>query len=568
MAKRRIRLLGEPAILDESERRQPLRGFQAWALLARVLLTRQPVDRRTLASELFPETADPLGALRWSLASLRKALDCSDCLNGDPVTFGYSGAVDIDVWRLDAEDFDIEAAGPLLGDFEPRSSPEFATWLLVERARIAVILESRIRQDTLRAISVGDHRRAVRLAEIGARQSPFDERAHVLLVKSLALSGQYDAATRHAEATEAVFLAELGERPSPALRSAARRTISAPPSGISQEAFVRSLIQSGLAALSAGAPDAGIDCLRRAVSDAEKIKGGPLHAHATLELGTALVHSCRGHDDEGSVLLLQSTEQARMAGDAGIAAAGFRELGYVEALAGRRPAAAHYLAQALGLAQDRNDLAGIHAVIGFNLVDWGKTSQGIEHYELSLEHARSTGNHRREIWTLGLGGWGLLAAERLDDADHWLDDCLALVEQQRWIAFRPWPVAVLSESRLRQDICPLELRPSLEQAFSLSCQFGDQCWEGAVARALALTYVAENDLPQAMEWLDEAGRRSARDTDGYAALQVTILADQARISRQQGRAEAADAFGREWVARAARSHMDGEVERAAAFIRQ
>jgi DNA-binding SARP family transcriptional activator len=568
MAGKRIRLLGEPAIFDATGRRRPLRGFQAWALLARVVLSRQPVERRQLSAELFPETADPLGALRWCLASLRRALDRADCLTGDPVEFGQRGAIEIDVWQLDSEDFDIEAAGPLLGAIEPRSSPEFATWLLVERARIAGLVESRIRQDTIRAISVEDHARAVRLAERGARQSPFDERAHVLLVKSLALAGKYEAAGRHAEATEAVFMTELGERPSPALRSAARRTISGPPSGISQEAFVGSLIQSGLAALSAGAADAGIDCLRRAVGDAETIKGGPLRAKATLELGTALVHSVRGYDDEGAVLLLQSTELARTASDQGIAAAGFRELGYVEALAGRRPAAARYLAQALDLAQDRNDLAGVHAITGFNLVDWGRVTEGLAHFELALDHARSANNGRREIWTLGLGGWGLLAAGRLADADQWLNDCLALVEQQRWIAFRPWPVAILGESRLRQEASPPQLRPELEQAFALSCQVHDPCWEAAVARTLALTYAAENDLPQALSWLSEAGRRCTRETDGYAALQVAILADQAEICRRQGRAEAADAFGREWVGLAARTHMDAHVERATAFIRR
>jgi tetratricopeptide (TPR) repeat protein len=568
MTRTKIRLLGDPAILDEGGRVRPLRGFQAWALLARVLLARQPLDRRTLSAELFPETADPLGALRWCLASLRKALDCADCLIGDPVVFGQSDTIRVDVWNLDADDFDVEAAGPLLGSIEPRSSPEFATWLLVERARIAGVVDSRLRQDTIGALSVGDTARAVRLAELGARQNPFEESAHILLVKSLALSGQYEAATRHVEATEAVFLAELGERPSPALRSAARRTTSDRPGGISAETFVTSLIQSGQAALSAGAVETGVDCLRRAVSDAETIKDNALRACATLELGTALVHSLRGSDDEGAVLLMQSTELARVAGDAAIAAAGFQELGYVEALAGRRPVAARYLSQALDLAQDPNDLAGIHAVIGFNLVDWGRVAEGLEHYELALDHARSAGNRRRETWALGLGGWGMLAAGRLADADRWLGDCLALIEQQHWIAFHPWPVAVLSESRLRQDISPADLRPALEQACALSCHLQDPCWEAAVARALALTYAAENDLVRAMGWLNEARRRSVRNTDGYVGLRVAIVADQADLSRRQGRADTADAFGREWVALAARTHMDAHVERATAFIRR
>jgi Bacterial transcriptional activator domain len=205
---------------------------------------------------------------------------------------------------------------------------------------------------------VGEAARALRFAEIAARQNPFDESAHILLVKSLALSGQHAAATRHAEATEAVFLAELGERPSPALRNAARHMISVRPNRISAETFVSSLIQSGLAAMSAGAVETGIDHLQRAVSDSENIKDVALRACATLELGTALVHSVRGRDDEGAVLLMQCTELAQVAGDAAIAAAGFQELGYVEALVGRRPAAARHPSEA------RNC---IHSAIGRGL---------------------------------------------------------------------------------------------------------------------------------------------------------------------------------------------------------
>jgi hypothetical protein len=145
---------------------------------------------------------------------------------------------------------------------------------------------------------------------------------------------------------------------------------------------------------------------------------------------------------------------------------------------------------------------------------------------------------------------------------------LTLVDEQRWIAFRPWPVAVLSESRLRQEMPPEALRPELEQSFALSCQVQDPCWEGAIARTLALTYAAQNDLAKATDWLAEASRRCARDTDSYAALQVAILADQADISRRQGRADLADAFGREWVSLAARTLMDAHVERATSFIRR
>ena len=562
----RVRLLGDPAILDGNAVSQPVRGFQAWALLARVVLSQAPLDRRSLAAELFPETVDPLGSLRWCLASLRKALNSSECLAGDPIEANFPDGIAVDVLQLGQDGFDISQAGRLLGGIEPRCSAEFSTWLLVERERIAGLVEARIRQETMRAISVEDYERAIRLAELGVRGDSFNEGAHVLLVKSLALAGRYEAALAHVEATERAFLAELGEKPSPALRSVARRTISSPPGGVSPQAFVNSLVQSGLAALSAGAADAGIDCLRRAVNESERLKDRHLQARTTLELGTALVHSVRGYDDEGAILLRQSTECARQAGSAGIAAAGFRELGYVEALAGRRPAAAAYLSQALDLAVDDDSLAGVHSVIGFNLVDWGQVGDGLEHFALSLDHARKAGNRRREIWSLGIGARGLLAADRLDEADRWLEASIALSEEQRWIAFRPWPVALLGESRLRQRRDPVTLRAGLEEAFAMACQLGDPCWEAAVARAMALTYAATEELSEAMDWLAQARRRCARDSDAYTALQVEILASQVDISARQGNTELADALAREWVSLAARTHMNGHIARAAAFI--
>lgn len=560
-----IRLLGEPAIFDATGHEQPVRGHQAWALLARVLLTPRPIERRSLAMELFPDVADPLGALRWCLASLRKALGCPTCLTGDPVVFGFPDAIAVDVWRLADADFDVAAAGPLLDGAEPRCSPEFATWLMVERERIAGIVESRLRQETIQALSMNALGRAVRLAELGARLSPFDERCHILLVKSLALAGRHDAALEHIERTERLFAAELGERPSSALRAAARRTVGLP-AGVAPGASVAGLIEAGLAAVSAGAADAGIDCLRRAVAEAQTIRDGPLLARATLELGTALVHAVRGYDDEGAVHLHHSIALAQAAGDGRTATAALCELGYVEAMAGRRPAAAGYLADALAAAEDGSDLARIHGVIAFNLVDWGRVDEAFAHYGLSLDHARAVGNRRREIWSLGLGGWGHVVAGRFDEAATWLGECLDLVEKQNWIAFRPWPEAVLVEARLHQQHRPADLRPALEVAFALSCQIADPCWEGAVARALALTCAAEDDFGRALEWLGEARRRVVRDIDGYVALQVEIRATEAQIHRRAGHGDIADALGREWLALAARTHMDRHVALAAAFI--
>lgn len=561
-----IRLLGKPAIIDAGRQLQPVRGYQAWALLARVLMSARPLGRRDMAAELFPETVDPLGSLRWCLASLRKALNCAQALCGDPVQSRLPSDTQIDIHRLESADFDIESAGALLEGIAPRCSPAFSTWLLVERERIASRIDARICQEAQRAVAVADHERAIRLAQWGALRSPFDEGMHILLVKSLASAGRFDAASDHVLATEKMFDIELGEKPSAALRSAARRTVSSPSLGVSARAMVASLLEYGLAALSAGAAEAGVDCLRRAVTEAQHCHDAHLQAQALVELGSALVHSVRGYDNEGAIVLGQAVESAQRCGAARIASTGYRELGYVDALAGRRPTAAKHLAQALELAQEPGDLANVHGIMGFNLVDWGKLEEGLAHYQMSLQLASSVGNRRREGWSLGLGAWGLLAAGRLDEAEHWLTDCLKLVDELRWTAFRPWPCAVRCESRLRQNGDPQAIRLELESAFALSCQLGDPCWEAAVARVLGLSHEAANDTARALEWLREARKRCVRGTDYYAALLVEILLDQARLNGKLGHAAQADACVREALSLAARAHMDAHVERAVQLI--
>lgn len=562
----RIKLLGKPAILDGAGQSQAVRGHQAWALLARLVLARQPLDRRALAAELFAESVDPLGALRWCLAALRKALDSSDCLTGDPVELRLPEGTEVDLWLLEQEALDLAETGPLLAGVEPQCSPEFSTWLLVERTQLAAQIDARLRRETLRALALQDGDTAIRLAELAVKRDVFSESAHILLVKSLALAGQAEAALDHVEQTERLFAEELGTPPSPALRSAARRGPAAPPPGISAASHVRSLIRAGAAALVAGAMDSGIENLRLAVAEAEKTRDLHLLATAMLELGKGLVHAVRGFDDEGAVLLRQCAEIARPKGYAKIAASGFAELGYVEALAGRRPGAAQYLALALEQAEEAENLALIHAVSAFNLVDWGRVAQGLEHYASALEAARRSGSRRSEIWSLGLGARGLLAAGRLEEAEAWLRLCLALIDEYQWVSFRPWPVALLGEARLLQDAAPSGLRPPLEDAYALSCQLRDPCWEAAVARSLALTYAAEGELSTTTRWLDEAYRRCLRETDPYVALQVEILASRVEAHRRLGQGEVAATLAREWIALAARAHMDAHIQRASALL--
>jgi DNA-binding SARP family transcriptional activator len=564
-----IQLIGPPRILGQSGESGPVRGYQSWALLARLLLAERELTRRELSAELFPDTADPLGSLRWCLAGLRRAVGSADAFSGDPVRLNLPAETEADVLALQRGHFDIDLSGELLEGIDPRCGPEFATWLLVQRQRVAGLIDAQIREKTLRAMWVGDHELAVDLAERGVRRVPFDESAHILLVKSLAVIGQTHAALDHVEKTAAMFRAELGVAPSPALWNAARKNVADPPQGLPARAIARSLLDSGSAAIAAGAVDAGLDCLRRATAEAERSGDGQLHGECLLELGTALVHSVRGYDDEGSILLGRAVELAGQCGNRSVAAAALRELGYVDALAGRRPRAAVHLERAIETAgEDPDLLAGIHSVIGFNLVDWGKGEEGLAHYVLAIDLARTAGNGRREAWALGIGGWGQVLCGHLDAAEQWLDDCLELVSELRWVAFRPWPLAVRAEVRLQRHDDPAQIRASLEETFALSCQLADPCWEGATARMLALAYLASGDTNAALDWITLARERCLRETDTFVAIHAAILADDAMISLAAGHVTRADATARALVSLAARNHMDGFLERGLELLQR
>lgn len=555
-----VRLIGRPALIDADGTEHRVRGFQTWAVLARLILDDRPVLRRDLASELFADAADPLASLRWCLAELRKAFGSKTLFLGDPIAVDLPADTTVDLVELMAGRFDSNEAGELLASVEPRCSAEFETWLFVQRQRVASMIDEVIRREILDALAIGANQQALADAEILARRSPYDESAHVLLVKCLIATGRQEAAAAHVADVEARMRAELGVDHSSALRSAARATVAGAPLGVSAHALAVSLCDSGLAAIAAGATDAGLDCLRRAAGSSESLGDRRLHARCLFELGSALVHSVRGRDDEGAVLLARAAELAEAQGDRRIAAGARRELGCVDALVGRRPTAADHLARGIELADDDPDLlAGLHAVNAFNLGDWGRTDAALAEYQHALDLARSAGNTSRQAWALALGGW--LLARTGDDATAllWLDECMRHVDQLRWLAFRPWPLSIMAEIRLGRG-SHVNLH-ELEQNFATSCHLADPCWEGMTARNLAIAHAGQQDLDAALDWIGAARGRSTRDADSYVAIIAAIYDTESTIADRAGDGDRAQRAARDLVALAARTHMDHYLDR-------
>lgn len=536
--------------------------------MGRLARSSKPVSRQVLVDELFADADDPMGALRWTLAELRRKTGLANSFRGNPVALPLGTDVVADVAGLPQAVLGGDLPeGHFLEGIEVRGSPGFESWLLVERQRVDSEVLVALRQAALRALSGRDFPRAVELSRAMIERSPLEEGPHILLVKALASSGDTAAALQQAAASEAMLAAELGAKPTPAIRAAVRPAIAGPTPGVSARASAETLCEAGLAALSAGAADAGIECLRGASAAAELSGDKELQSRCLTELGAALVHSIRGYDDEGSIILAAAVDLAAAAGAEPIAAKALSELAYVDILAGRRTSAAGYLETARGLTT--GDAALSAAIAGFeamNLSDWGRLEPAAERFADAVELSREAGAARREAWNLGVGARSLFILGRTDEAAEWALQSCAIARTERWAAFRPWPEGWLAHVRLSAGERPAVVREQAEATFALARQLQDPCWEGLAAKTIGLTHLKEGNAGTALEWMQNAGTLCGRVTDSYAWMQVEILLAEARAALDYGDLARADAVARQAVAGAARGSMNDLLDRALGLL--
>ena len=522
----RIRLLGPPAIEVDGARRSP-RGRKAWALLAYLLLAERPPSRKHLADLLFSDADDPLGALRWTLAELRRALGAKEGLGGDPVSLSFGADVEVDVTVL-ATGFGDPApllglTGDLLEGVNLANSPEFESWLLVERHRVSARLEARLREAAHGLLAVGRAGDAVAYASAAVASNPLEEGNHELLVRSLAMSGDPAAARRQIAACEDLLRRELGTGTTLALRDAANvgqdSAMVLPLSGL---AAAESQLEAGRAAIAAGAVDAGLQCLRQAVGEANRGHDAALKGRALAALGSALVHAARGRDEEGAVVLREAIELAEHAGDRPTAVTAHRELGFIELQAGRRVTADAWLVRADALAETDDERASVLAYRGMNASDRADYPTAFDFLRDSVEHAARAGSARQQAWSLSVVGRAHLLRGERSQAAAALNRSLELVLEQRWLAFLPWPQSLLADLELVAGETDAAA-DRLERAWALACQIGDPCWEGMAGRGLGLLHAGRGDHAAAMGWLGEAATRCVRVSDRYQWVHAHVL---------------------------------------------
>ena len=542
-----VRLLGRPGVERTGGQPYRLRSRKSWALLTYLILTERPTSRGRLAELLFAEADDPLRALRWSLAEIRRVLGDDGSIDGDPVALTLADDVLVDVVELChgswTEAMEVAGAGgELLEGPVVRGAPAFESWLLSERRRLASATESVLHEAALGLLARGELDRARGFAVRAAAMSPLDENHQALVIRLYRLTGDEDAAERQYVAFARVLDAELGVSPNAAVEAARHERPRAAVEATTDRA-VDAVIEAGSAAIAAGAIDPGITSLRSAVPLADADGATHLRVQSRLALAEALIHSVRGQDEEGQAHLHEVDRLALDDGDLATVARARAELGYVDFLRARYDRAELWLTDAIEIAQGSPEvLAKATTYLGSVHSDRGSYPQAVALLDEAARLGRAAGDPRREAYALAMRGRVDLLRGHLDDAAARLAESVALAERGHWLSFLPWPEALQGEVHLARHE-PALAAQTLERAFARACHLGDPCWEAISARGLALVAEAAGRTGEAFDTLLDARTRSTRVADPYVWVHVHILDALCTLGRTHDHPETAHWVG-------------------------
>ncbi len=493
-----IQLLGPPSITyPDGEGRQP-RGRKSWGLLTHLLLHAVPTARSQLASLLFAGADDPLGALRWHLADLRRVLGPDAVLGGNPVILRLPSGYRLDT-DLSAESLG-EIRAELLDGLDFTDHPPFEAWLTMERHRLRHAVETLVYEGGLAALADADSATAIRLGARAVELDPLNADFHALLVRSLVAAGDRAAARTAAAHCGEIFEEQLGS----GLPAEVQHALAAPDTSTaglpSTPTAVASYLEAAQACLSAGATSTALNHLRVAEGLAARLGDRTLQAEALLGLAGALIHGAGGRGAEVSDLLhrvLSLTPD----GPPAIRSAAYRELGFLAVQRGFPDSGAHWLARATaaaeGLPDERARALGVTGMLATDTADYPAAVVALEE---SVRLSAGRGRTRQEAFSRAMLGRVHLLTGHRGRAAVELDTVMALVAGEHWTAFTPFVEALRSEVYLTSgDDSTAE--DMADHAIALAASFGDRCYLDAAAHAKAQVLLARGDARGANTWI-------------------------------------------------------------------
>lgn len=565
-----VHLLGRPTLTQPSGAGRALRGRKSWALLTYLLLTRHPPSRAHVSSLLFADANDPLRALRWTLAEIRRGLDGAATIGGDPLRVQLAPGTTVDVavvteapWQ---EAVDLPGLGAeLLEGMSIQRAPAFEPWLLSEQRRVQAASEAVLHEAALGSLSRGRLHQGLEYAARAASMNPLEESHHALLIRLYRLAGDHAAADEQLRRCTELFATELGSAPGPAVQAAMR--VSPAREGHVDPDAVAAMVEAGSAATAAGSASAGIQSLREAVALSDSSGPEQLRIRARLVLAEALIHATGGLDEAGLEMLYEADEIAARGSDRASMSQARAELGYVDFLRGRYSRAVHWLESSLRCAGDSAALNGKATMyLGGVASDRGDYPSATILVERAIALSQEARQPRAEAFALSLAGRIALVRGDLGTAEACLDESIALAERDHWLAFLPWPQALRGEVELtRGETAWAQAR--LRQAFARACQLSDPCYEGAAGRGLGLLAEATGQTEDAFRLLAEARHRCTRLSDAYVWMEASILEALSRLGVRHDHPHAA-----QWVEElhrvASRAGMQEFVVRSLAYAGQ
>jgi DNA-binding SARP family transcriptional activator len=521
-----ISLLGSPTVRRDGVPVAAPRGHKAWALLAYLVLSDQPVSRTRAAALLFPDANDPLAALRWNLHELRRLLGAESGLRGDPISvhLAPTDVLDVAVVRSGAWRQAVLVANPgaeLLQGLSFTGCPGFEAWLIAERRHLRSVAGAVLHESVLARLTAGQTEQAVATAAQLVAMNQYDEELQELYVRCLLASGDPASARRQRQAAIDLVRRELGVEPGRGLL-----TVCQNPADDDMDADAASITawsNLGLVWLHAGSYDPALANMRRAITAARRRDDPALLLRALLTCGYGLGVSSLGGGAESATVQHEAMALAAQLGDERYL--GVAELQYAttELLRGQYSRALHWAdVAATWCAGNPVKIARVGTIRGTAIVDTGRYEEGIEELERALTSAPVEADPRSAAYALSMLGKAHMLRGDSAAAIAPLDRALHLA-RVHWIGFRPWPEALRAEVALRSG--QLERADQMfQEAYALARNFRySPCWESAAARGLGLVAAANGAVDRAVTWLDDAYGRCARGTATYQWVRCNAL---------------------------------------------